>query len=239
MRWGIIIILAAISNELYAVELPTLAEKSIERYEDSIDRFIEKLHRDQRGLLQLLRTQSAAAAQRGDQRVVDALAAKSAEIVDQLKKLEAVFNSDDENLQKNNLFIAPKNLKNPIAVGVPQVIAIKGNDKVGFSLGPMPKGAVISLQYVGGAWTNGNHTESPDETRDNWSQCCIAATSSHTNLRNDILERVPLQTIHAPWQYELQQNYDNVTIRMGDDIYNGPGHSDNGGVAWYRIAIGQ
>ena len=52
MRWGIIFILAVISNELDAVELPNLAEKSIERYEDSIDRFIEKLHRDQRGLLQ-------------------------------------------------------------------------------------------------------------------------------------------------------------------------------------------
>ena len=101
MRWGIIFILAAISNELDAVELPSLAEKSIERYEDSIDRFIEKLHRDQRGLLQLLRTQSAAAAQRGDQRVVDALAANSAEIIDQLNKIEAAVKGDGDLRQKH------------------------------------------------------------------------------------------------------------------------------------------
>lgn len=217
-------------------EMPAIAEKAVERHIESIERLISKLHRDHDSLMKLLQRQSEMALQRGDQRAAEALAEKAAELVAQLQAIEeAVENKKN----KAAVFAVPLAAPQPLPIGRVQLISIRGDDKVGVSLGPMAQGTVIALQYVGGAWTNGTSTESPDETKNGWSQCCVAATSRLLNLHNDILEKVPLQTAHAPWHYRLKQNYENVSIRMGDDIYNGPGHSDNGGVAWYRIAIGR
>ena len=243
MRWGIIFILAVISNELDAVELPNLAEKSIERYEDSIDRFIEKLHRDQRGLLQLLRTQSAAAAQRGDQRVVDALAAKSAEIINQLNKIETAVKGDgDTNLQKNDkVLVAPDDLKVPLAVGVPRVIGINGGHKFGYRLGSLPRGTVIKLQYSHGTWSNGHlGTHSPDTTSDGQCQLCIAGSVPESQLFNEQIVKVPIGTSGNPFIYRLQRDFTDVCLRMSDGTHGlGPDFADNSGTVFYAVAIGR
>ncbi len=211
-------------------DLPPAADKAVERYRSNVDRVVQQLRKDHRSVLAVLQAQRVQAVAKGDNRGAAALDAKAAELSQQFDEIIKVAAAAP---------VAGNAAENgPPFGGAEQVVAIDGGDKVGVSLGAMPAGSVITVQYVNGSWSNGGlGTSSPDETNQQLCQLCIAGTSAAMNLNNDLIVLVPLQTARSPFRYVLPKHYDNVSLRMADDIYNGPGHSDNGGRVFYRIAI--
>jgi hypothetical protein len=230
--FAVLVAVTLFQISLRAADLPSGAEKAIDRYRSSIDRMLLQLRKDHRSVIAVLEAQRKQAIAKGDNRAVAAIEAEAAELSHQLD--EIVNAAEAVQVGVNPAGGAP-----PI-VGAPRVLAIDGADKVGVSLGAMRAGTVITVQYANGSWSNsGLGTSSPDETNQQLMQLCIAGTSAATNLNNDLIVLVPLQTARSPFRYVLQQNYDNVSLRMADDIYNGPGHSDNGGRVFYRVAVGR
>lgn len=117
-------------------------------------------------------------------------------------------------------------------------VAIPANDVNGFKIGPLKKGQTITLSYVTGKWKNdgvlpsdnpdAQFTERGDLTR------LVIANGRYKTKPGPVLVMVPAGTSATPFSYTLQDDVDNVVLRINEDSND---YETNPGVVTYKLKI--
>lgn len=117
-------------------------------------------------------------------------------------------------------------------------VAIPANDVNGFKIGPLKKGDTITLSYVTGKWKNdgvlpsdnpdAQFTERGDLTR------LVIANGRYKTKPGPVLVMVPPGTATTPFSYTLQDDVDNVVLRINEDSSD---YETNPGVVTYKLKI--
>lgn len=131
-------------------------------------------------------------------------------------------------------------LADPDSVDAPvMTLEIPAQREDGVSLGPLPAGTAIHVQYVGGKWKawGGLATENPDaedHERVDQSRLVIADYPDPRRL-SEVLTTVPPNTDEQAFRYTLEEPAENLVLR----IHNGGRSSfkDNPGSVRYRVMI--
>ena len=136
--------------------------------------------------------------------------------------------------------LAGKATPQAIAVGNAQEIqvSIPANEVNGYKIGPLKKGVVITLTYVGGSWKPDGKVASdrPDAEkpeRGEKSRLAIASGRYKTQA-GPVLAVVPAGTATNPFSYTLEADVENVVLRINED---GNDFADNPGAVTYRLKI--
>lgn len=97
---------------------------------------------------------------------------------------------------------------------------ISAKNPVGYVVGPMNKGDVLTLQYVSGKWKTwgGIASASPDDENVAGGDKCrmgICALFSNNDLQK--LKLVPGQTVNNPFSWTADRDYEKVILQVNDD----------------------
>ncbi len=125
-----------------------------------------------------------------------------------------------------------------ITAGAPETQAvIPANDVNGFKIGPLKKGDVITLSYVGGKWKDHGKvpTDSPDAefTETGEKARLVIGHGRYRTKPGPVLVTVPTRTAAKPFSYVLLEDVPNVVLRINDDTDD----YDNPGSVTYKLKI--
>jgi hypothetical protein len=109
----------------------------------------------------------------------------------------------------------------------PVTATIPANSANGYALGAISKGTKITFQYVSGKWKGWGHipTANPDEESPEGgrkSRVAIALPGSAGAL-GDVITTLPAGTQYTPFEFDAQQDYPSLILRINNATFNGPG----------------
>jgi hypothetical protein len=97
---------------------------------------------------------------------------------------------------------------------------IKAHSADGFSLGELPKGTKVTLQYKKGVWKSWGNiaTESPDSEKTERGDACrlVISLPSRNGKAGKTLTIVPPDTAKRPFVYEVPVDFPDLVLRIND-----------------------
>jgi hypothetical protein len=97
---------------------------------------------------------------------------------------------------------------------------IKANSAAGFSLGVLPKGTKVMLQYQKGVWKSWGNiaTENPDSEKSERGDASrlVISLPSRNGKAGKTLTVVPFETAKRPFVYEVPVDFPDLVLRIND-----------------------
>lgn len=117
-------------------------------------------------------------------------------------------------------------------------VSIPANDVHGYKIGPLKKGDVITLSYVGGGWkpmgkVASDRPDDPKPEKGEQSRLAIADGRYKTQA-GPVLAVVPAGTASQPFSFTMNADVENVVLRINED---GNKYEDNPGSVTYKLQL--
>jgi hypothetical protein len=117
-------------------------------------------------------------------------------------------------------------------------VSIPANDVNGFKIGPLKKGSVITVSFVGGGWKPDGKvaSDSPEVERPERGEKSrlVIANGRYKTQAGPVLAVVPAGTSIKPYSYTLTADVENVVLRINED---GNNYADNPGSVTYKLKV--